>query len=335
VKSAIELKGDESRREAMGRKALITGITGFVGSHLVESLLADGVSVVGLARTPQWAVGAEHLGGRVRLHVVELTDADGLNQIFRDERPDEVYHLAGLASVPVSIREPNLAWEANFQGSQNVYAALEKECPGARLLSVSSGTVYGKPPVESGPIHEGSPFHPTTPYSQSKLAADLLGLRLAEERGLGIFVSRSFNHIGPRQQGEFAIADFAQQIVAAECSPKGVVRCGNLNVDRDFLDVRDVVRAYRAMMEHAEPGEAYVLASGKTHSLRAMLDSMLSRSQTKFEVLQVPDRLRADDPTVIRVDPSKFQWRTGWKPTLPIEQTLQDVLDYYRSIRSR
>src|SRR5262245_39992148 len=123
----------------MSRKALVTGITGFVGSHLTESLLADGISVVGLARAPQWAVGAEHLGTRVSVHVVELTDADGLNRIFRDERPSEIYHLAGLASVPVSIRDPNLAWEANFQGSQNVYAALEKETPKARLLSVSSG----------------------------------------------------------------------------------------------------------------------------------------------------------------------------------------------------
>jgi len=317
----------------MTRKALITGITGFVGSHLTETLLADGIAVVGLARAPQWAVGSEHLGDQVHVHVVELSDLDGLKRTFHEERPDDVYHLAGLASVPLCIREPSLAWEANFLGSQNVYAALESEIPRARLLSVSTGTVYGKPPVESGAIHEGSPFHPTTPYSQSKLAADLLGLRLADERRLNIFVVRSFNHIGPRQQGEFAIADFAQQIVAGEGSSNGVLHCGNLNVERDFLDVRDVVRAYRALMDLAEPGEVYNLASGKTHSLGRMLDAMLAESRTTFEVVQESARLRTEDPTVIRVDPSKLQRQTGWKPTIPLDQSLRDVLNYYRSIR--
>jgi len=318
-----------------GRKTLITGITGFVGSHLTELLLADDRDVVGLARAPEWAPGAEHLADRVRLHVVELADLDGLRRIFRDERPDHIYHLAGLASVPVSIREPTLAWEANFFGSQNVYAALEAESPAARLLSVSSGTVYGKPPSSLGPIHERTPFHPTTPYSQSKLAADLLGLQWARERGLNIFVVRSFNHIGPRQHGEFAVADFAQQIAAGEGTPNAELRCGELDVERDFLDVRDVVRAYRALMESAAPGEAYNLASGVTRSLRSMVETLIAATGKSFAFIQERSRLRTDDPNVIRVDPAKIQKQTGWRPTIPMEQTLRDVLDDCRATRRR
>jgi len=317
------------------RKALITGITGFVGSHLTESLLADGVAVAGLARAPQWAAGAEHLADRVKVHVVELSDAEGLSQIVRNEQPTEIYHLAGLASVPVSIREPALAWQVNFLGSQNMYAALEQEAPSARLLSVSSGTVYGKPPSALGPIHERTPFNPTTPYSQSKLAADLLGLQWAHERGLPVFVVRSFNHIGPRQQGEFALADFAQQIAAAEGGASALLRCGDLSVSRDFLDVRDVVRAYRTLMDRAEPGEAYNLASGETHTLQSLVNRMIAESKTKFEIVQEASRLRAEDPDVIRVDTTKLRRRTGWAPTIPIEQTLRDVLDYCRSLRRR
>jgi GDP-4-dehydro-6-deoxy-D-mannose reductase len=317
------------------RKALITGITGFVGSHLAESLLADGVAVVGLARSPQWAAGAEHLDDKVRVYVVELTDGDGLRRVFHDDRPDDVYHLAGLASVPVSLRDPRQAWEANFLGSQNVYRALERETPRSRLLSVSSGTVYGKPPSSQGPIHEGTPFDPATPYSQSKLAADLLGLQLARERGLNIFVARSFNHIGPRQAGEFAVADFARQIVECERSDQPVLRCGNLDVERDFLDVRDVVKAYRALMEQAEPGQAYNLASTKTHKLRTLVDLMIEQTGKRFSLLQEPSRFRSDDPDVIRVDTTKIRERTGWRPSIPLETTLRDVIAYCRELRDR
>jgi GDP-4-dehydro-6-deoxy-D-mannose reductase len=316
------------------RKALITGITGFVGSHLTESLLADDVEVVGLARGLNWAVGAEDLEGRVPVYDVDLTDANRLREVFGETQPDDVYHLAGLASVPVSIRQPSLAWEVNFLGSQNVYAALEAEAPRARMLVVSTGTVYGRPPVEAGPITERTPFHPTTPYSQSKLAADLLGLRLAHERGLEIFVARSFNHIGPRQHGEFAIADFAGQIAAGEGTANPRLRCGNIDVDRDFLDVRDVIAAYRALMAKAVPGEPYNLASGKTYRLRTLVETMLATSKSQFEIVPDPARLRTDDPEIIRVDPSKLQTQTGWQPKIPIETTLRDVMEYCRAIRT-
>jgi GDP-4-dehydro-6-deoxy-D-mannose reductase len=318
---------------SLSRTALVTGVTGFVGSHLAESLLSDGVNVVGVARGTQWAVGAEHLEGRVPVEDVELSDVNRLREVFAAAKPDEVYHLAGLASVPVSIRQPNIAWEVNFLGSQNVYAALEAAAPSARMLVISTGTVYGKPTAELGAITERTPFHPTTPYSQSKLAADLLGLRLAQERGLKIFVVRSFNHIGPRQQGEFAIADFAKQIAKGEKDASPQLHCGNIDIDRDFLDVRDVVKAYRALMQHAQPGEPYNLASGKTYRLRTLVEKLLSSTGAKFEIVQDASRLRSDDPDVIRVDPAKLQKQTGWKPTIPIETTLKDVLEYCRSVR--
>jgi GDP-4-dehydro-6-deoxy-D-mannose reductase len=216
-----------------------------------------------------------------------------------------------------------------------VFAAAEKECPSARLLFVSAGAVYGKPLGDELPITESSRLSPATPYAQSKLAADLLALRLAQERHLPFVVVRSFNHIGPRQQGEFAIAEFASQIADLEVQPTGVLRCGRLDVLRDFLDVRDVVRAYRMLIARGNFGEVYNLASGRTFRLGEMLDELLRRARRTIVVEQDESRLRSVDPPAITVDPSKLVSHTGWEPQRPIADTLADVLEYSRTIRDR
>jgi GDP-4-dehydro-6-deoxy-D-mannose reductase len=198
------------------------------------------------------------------------------------------------------------------------------------MLFVSSGAVYGKPSEGAMPITERTPLDPTTPYAQSKLAADLLAVQLAHERQLPIVVVRAFNHIGPRQQGEFAIAEFASQIARLEQKSDGELRCGRLDVARDFLDVRDVVRCYHALINRGQPGEVYNMASGTTRLLSDMLSHMLKRAQRTITVVSDPSRMRANDPTVISVDISKLRAATGWEPSIPIETTLDDTLDYYR-----
>jgi GDP-4-dehydro-6-deoxy-D-mannose reductase len=315
----------------MTRTAFITGVTGFVGSHLAELLLAEGCRVVGLARDGTWIPGSEHLEERVDLRKAELTDDEALAAALRDFQPDDVYHLAGLASVPVSIREPQTAWRVNFLGSQALYSAVETHAPAARVLVVSSGTVYGKPAPDQLPITEQTRLNPATPYAQSKLAAELLALRLSHERGLHCIVARAFNHIGPRQQGEFAIAEFARQIARIEQTDEPpVLRCGRLDVERDFTDVRDIVRAYRGLVQSAGPGEVYNIASGKSRRLQDMLNYLLKLSHRLITVATEPSLLRAEDPALLRVDVSALVRCTGWKPAYSLDETLRDTLDHCR-----
>lgn len=313
--------------------ALITGVTGFVGSHLAELLLAEGEIVVGLARTGRWVAGAEHLKEQVRLATAEIGDGTALAEVLREHRPERVFHLAGQANVPASFRDPAESWRTNFTGTQALLAAVEDVLPEARVLHVSTGTIYGRPRPEELPIVETTPYRPTTPYAHSKLAADLLALDAAHKHGTHVVVARSFNHIGPRQQGDFAIARFAEQIARRERDRDAEpIHVGRLDVARDFTDVRDIVRAYVLLLERGMPGAAYNVASGTTWRLADLLDRLRQRARRSIEVATDPAHCRADDPPILSVDVALLRRETGWQPRVPIDQTLADTLDYWRTI---
>lgn len=311
--------------------ALVTGITGFVGSHLAEHLLARGDQVVGWSRSGVWPADVEHLAIHVELIRVEATDADAARRSLAAVRPDAIYHLAGQANVPASFAHPDATWRTNFLGARTLFDAVLASCPAARVLVVGTGQVHGQPRQSELPISESTPLRPINPYAVSKAAADLLALRYVAESRLHAVIARPFNHIGPRQDESYAVAHFAKQIAALEKSqgPR-VMHVGRLDVERDFTDVRDVVRAYPALIERGEPGEIFNVASGVTRSLRSLLDELLGQARASISVRQTEELLRKSDPDRIAVSCVRLRQRTGWQPLLPMETTLRDTLASWR-----
>lgn len=311
--------------------ALVTGITGFVGSHLAEHLLARGDRVVGLSRSGKWPESVAYLAFKAKLHAVDIVDAAALKQTLKEIRPEATYHLSGQASVPASFASPDDTWRTNFIGSRTLLDAICESCPETKLLIVSTGQVHGQPARSELPITEKTALRPINPYAVSKAAADLLALRYVAERNLRIVIARPFNHIGPRQQDTYAIAHFAKQIAELEgqFGPRSM-QVGRLDVERDFTDVRDVVRAYPLLIEKGEPGDCFNVASGVTRSLASLLQVLLSMSRSSIEVHQATDLLRSSDPDKIEVSCEKLKARTAWTPQVPIAQTLEDTLAEWR-----
>jgi GDP-4-dehydro-6-deoxy-D-mannose reductase len=312
-------------------KALITGVTGFVGSYLAEHLLEAGEEVFGLARTSQWIDGAEHLADRVHLLAGDIRARSVIEETLREFRPDAIYHLAAQASVGQSFEDLVGTWSTNFDASRNLFESAVQIVPEAKILYLSTGSVYGQPIAESLPITEESPLQPQSPYAMSKAAADLLASYYVHARGARIVIARPFNQIGPRQQRGFAIPDFACQIAALELqSQPRQLLVGDLSTMRDFTDVRDAVAAYHSLIAYAEPGEIYNVASGLSCSMEQILDQLLAISHASVEIIKDPKRCRRSEPAEVRVDPVRIQTRLGWKATRDLASTLRETLDYWR-----
>jgi GDP-4-dehydro-6-deoxy-D-mannose reductase len=326
---------------------LITGSTGFAGGHLVEALLAaqgaapqggSGVAggdspVVGLARRAVWPAMWSHLASRVELRSCDLCDTDRLEAILREVQPRRIYHLAGYAHVGQSSREPEAAWEGNLTATRRLYEAVLRWGGRPRILFVGSGLVYGDSADPPGrPQDETSLLRPNTPYASSKAAADLVSYQHTRNPGLDIVIARPFNHIGPRQSSQFAVAHFAKQLVAIERgqSPP-VLQTGNLSSQRDLTDVRDTVAAYVLLMEQGRSGEAYNIGCGQSQSMQNVLDRLLALGRVKVEVQKRAELMRAVDQPIVRVDASKLRRETGWAPRYSLEQTLADILEYWRT----
>lgn len=312
-------------------KSMITGITGFVGSHLAEQLLSAGEEVVGLSIHGVWPAGTETLATRIPLLRVDVADEKGLRAVLREQAPERIYHLAGQANVPQSFKDPRGTWQTNFEGSRHLFDAVAEVAPNAKLLFVSTGNIYGQPPKDELPITEDTQLRPRTPYAVSKAAADLLAAHYALERGQSIVIARPFNHIGPRQKTGYAIADFSSQIANLELldAPRQM-HVGDLSVRRDITDVRDAVRAYHLLMQVAAPGESFNIASGNTWSLKDLVERLVELSHRPIEVVSDPELLRRFEPSEIRVSPDAVTKKTGWQARIPMEQTLHDTLEYWR-----
>jgi len=289
-------------------RALVTGSSGFVGPWLCRHLRERGDEVV-------------ELGGKV-----DVRDAEGVREALAGAEPDAVYHLAAISSVRQSWDDPPGTFAVNALGTLNVCNAAASLPKRPRVLLVSSSEVYGNVDPSALPVREDHPYSPVTPYAASKAAAELVGLQAWLGRGLEVVRARPFNHTGPGQSQAFVVPALAAQVAAAAAGRAGQVRVGNLDVRRDMSDVRDVVRAYRLVMEKGEPGEVYNVCQGKSVLVREILSRLMSIAGVEVPVVVDPERFRPAELPEQVGDPGRLVELTGWRPRVPLDQTLREVL---------
>ncbi len=313
-------------------RVLITGITGFVGSHLADYILSRGdAEVHGIIRWRSRTENIEHFDGRVTLHECDLRDAGSTRDVIDHVRPDWIFHLAAQSFVPTSWKAPSESLTTNVLGQLHVFEAVRKIGLDTRIQIACSSEEYGMVYENEVPITEDNPLRPLSPYGVSKVAQDLLGYQYFMSYGMDIVRTRGFNHTGPRRGPVFVCSDFAKQIADIEKGRREpVMRVGNLEAKRDFTDVRDMVRAYWLALEKGRKGEVYNICSERSWTIQQVLDMLLEMSDAEIRVEQDPARLRPSDVPILQGDCSKFRRDTGWEPEIPFEQTLRDILDYWR-----
>ena len=293
-------------------RALITGSEGFVGRHLTNHLTACGDDVVGIDRTTG----------------VDLLDSGALAAAIRDADPDAVYHLGGWSDVGASWQAPVDALRVNAEGTLNVLQACRDR--DARVLVVSSADIYGKVTLGELPLTEESPVRPVSPYAASKVAADMIALQAWLGYGLEVMRVRAFNHLGPGQANAFVAPALAERIARCEIDGREEVTVGNLTPRRDFTDVRDVVRAYRALVCDGEPGEAYNVCSGADIAIAELAERLVALARRPVRLEGDPTLQRPVDVPVLRGDHTKLSNATGWEPQIPLDVTLAAIMDEWR-----
>ncbi len=308
------------------RKALVTGALGFAGRHLLAELEGQtDWDLVGLARGHGSPIGRE------RILTCDLLDATLVSRVIAHHRPDIIFHLAAQSYVPQAIAAPAETIHNNVAGQVNLLEACRAASLDPTILIVGSSEEYGFVDPEDGPIREDQPFRPLNPYAVSKIAQDMLGLQYALSYGMQIIRVRPFNHFGPGQSDRFVLSTFARQIAEAERELiEPVVLTGNLDARRDFLDVRDVARAYCMLVESGEPGEVYNVASGVAHRIGDLLDRLIALATLKIDVRPDPARMRPSDIPVVIGDASRLRDATGWEPLFSADQSLIDTLNAWR-----
>lgn len=316
------------------QKVLVTGITGFAGVHLADLLLTGGgVEVVGVSRRGTWSdkPPTHPLADRLTLRACDLGDVVAAEAMLRDVQPDQIYHLAGYAHVGRSFHEPEEAWSGNLTATRCLLEGVVRWGGRPRILYVGSGQVYGDAEGPDGTHDETRLLRPSSPYAASKAAADLAAYQYGRSPGLEVIRSRPYNHIGPGQSPEFAVSHFAHQLVNIERGHQPpLLETGNLSSRRDLTDVRDMVRAYVLLMKHGRPGEAYNIGTGRCLAMREVLDRLLAQVPIPVEVRQKEELVRATDPAAVRADATKLRRETGWEPKFSLDQTLADMLAYWR-----
>jgi GDP-4-dehydro-6-deoxy-D-mannose reductase len=313
-------------------RALITGASGFAGSHLAQHLAtAGGWEVIGLSARP--SVPSPYV---VQHLVCDLLNGELVKRTFLHWRPDVIFHLAAVSYVPRSFQDPVGTLANNIIGQVHVLEAARALDPPPVVVVVSSSDAYGLVYESELPVRESQPFRPLSPYGVSKAGQDLLGLQYYLAYGLPVVRVRPFTHIGPGQSERFAISGFARQIAEAELGlAPPVLLVGDLEVERDLLDVRDVVRAYELVADQRFAGDAFNIASGRSWRLADVVEQLLAMARVPMRVEQDPGRLRPVDVRVLRGDASALRTATGWQPRIPLEETLADTLDYWRKVLRR
>ena len=295
-------------------KALVTGAGGFVGKHLIEHLEESGDDVF----------GTDIVSGGP-----DLSDLGGLVDLFHDVLPEVVFHLAGQADVGHSWDAANETFRSNAEGTLNVLTAA-RSAGVARVVTVTSADIYGIVNSEDLPLSEDAPFRPVSPYSASKASADLLALQAYLGYSQEVIRVRAFNHLGPGQSEKFVCSALAARIAHNELHGVSKLAIGNLTAKRDFTDVRDVVRAYRLLALTGKSGEAYNVCSGVSISIEKIAAKLLALSTMPMELVVDPDLLRPIDLPDLLGNPEKIVRDTGWKPELTLDQTLSDLIEYWR-----
>lgn len=304
---------------------LVTGAAGFVGSHLLDWLARSEQPIVAWRRP-----GTEpYLSAtNVRWCKIELLDQAEVEQAVADVRPSAIYHLAGAAHVAESWRATLPTFEGNVLATHRLFEALRKVDLRPRVVVSGSAMIYG---ALDRPLTEDDPIAPASPYATSKLAQEMLAARAWSDDGVPTLLARSFNHVGPRQDPSYVASSTARQIALIEAGHVDpVLAVGNLDPRRDLTDVRDTVRAYVAMMTSGRPGIPYNVCSGRAVSIRSLVEGLVCRADVAIQIVQDPERFRPNDTPVLVGDHSRLTKDTGWQPEIPFEQTLDDLLAYWR-----
>ncbi|MBI4436605.1 MAG: GDP-mannose 4,6-dehydratase [Candidatus Omnitrophica bacterium] len=313
-------------------KVLITGITGFVGSHLAEYLLTKkNVEVYGIERWRSKEDNILNIKEKIRLSYCDLRDASSVHEIIRKIKPERIFHLAAQSFVLSSWMAPAETLTTNIIGELNLFEAVRELGLHPRIHIAGSSEEYGSVLEKELPVKETNPLRPLSPYGVSKVGQDLLAYQYHQSYGLYVVRTRAFNHTGPRRGEVFATSNFAKQIALIEKRrQEPVVKVGNLTSRRDFTDVRDVVKAYWLALEKGEKGEVYNICSGKDYTMRQVLNLLLQMAKVKPKIKQDPRRMRPSDVMRLLGDNTKFRKLTGWKPEIPFRKTLKDLLNYWR-----
>jgi GDP-4-dehydro-6-deoxy-D-mannose reductase len=341
-------------------RVLITGITGFAGSHMAEMLfpqkdielfgtyrrrsrlenlenLLPHLNLIEVGVSSVQAISDAFLPGKINMVNTDLVDAFSVHKLIGAVRPDRIFHLAAQSFVPASWNAPAETLQTNIMSQLNLFEALRELNSGGapldpRIQIAGSSEEYGLVFPHEVPMTEDNPLRPLSPYAVSKVAQEKLAYQYWMSYGLKSIVSRGFNHDGPRRGEHFAPSTWARQIARIEKGlQEPIVYVGDLTSQRDITDVRDMVRAYWLMLERGEPGEVYNIGSGTTRTMGEMLELLTSLSDAKIEIKQDPARMRPSDVKILWANSSKFQKATGWEPTIPFEQTMRDLLAYWRT----
>jgi GDP-4-dehydro-6-deoxy-D-mannose reductase len=307
-------------------RAVITGIGGFVGRHLLQYLEAEGDEVLGFARS-QDIEGLEPN----KVICIDLFDREAVEQAVHEAQPEAVYHLAAQSSPAESISDPWATICNNLACQFNLLEALVRVDLRPHVLVVGSSDEYGRVAPRDVPTDESVALQPTTAYAVSKVAQDMMGFQYFAQHGLPVVRVRPFNHTGPGHDARFVIPSFARQLAEIEVGSRSpVLRVGNLDVARDFTDVRDIVRAYRLALTLGVPGDVYNLGSGRSRRIADMVDTLLAMCRVPVEKRVDPALLRASDIPRQEANITKFAALTGWQPSIPWHTTLRDTFEYWR-----
>ena len=305
---------------------LVTGAAGFVGSHLLELLTRDSTDIVAWQRPGTAPLVA---GNGVRWEIVEMHDRDEVRAAIDRARPSAVYHLAGVPHVGDSWGHTRETFAGNVLASHHLFEALRRAGLAPRVLVTSSATVYT--PADRA-LREDDPVCPNNPYGTSKLAQEMVAMRAWQDDGIPGLIARAFNHVGPRQAPSFLAPSVAKQIAAIEAGRlEPVLKVGNIEPQRDIMDVRDTVRAYRAMMQSAAPGEPYNVCSGRPVAVKELIALFVKHAKVPIRIEQDPARLRPNDTPLLLGDVSRLHRDTGWSTEISLDQTVEDLLAYWRS----
>jgi GDP-4-dehydro-6-deoxy-D-mannose reductase len=314
-------------------RVLITGITGFAGSHLAEYILSNHsrVDVFGIVRWRSRMDNILHIQDKIKLVEADLKDMVSLRAVLADVKPDRIFHLAAQSFVPTSWKCPAETLAINAIGEINLFESILALNQAPKIQIAGSSEEYGQVFSNEIPMKETNPLRPLSPYAVSKVAQDLLAFQYHKSYAVRAIRTRGFNHTGPRRGDVFVTSSFAKQIAEIEQKKRPpVIHVGNLEAKRDFTDVRDMVRAYWLSLEKGVEGEVYNIGSGQAYSMQEVLDLLMSLSRSKMEVKVDPARLRPSDVPVLLSDSSKFRALTGWRPMIPFKQTILDLLNYWR-----
>lgn len=312
------------------RRVFITGATGFAGRHLMDELLSSENFVYGTSYPQPPRPGENHIR-----HLDLRSERDVFDAV-KSARPEWVFHLAAVSNVRQSWERKKETMETNIMGTFYLFEAVKKFSPDARILFVSSSDIYGVVPTAEGTmpkaLTEDDPFQLVSPYALSKFGGELMAGFYRRAEGMDVVIARPFPHTGPGQSADFVCSDWARQVIQVERgNQEPVLRVGNTEVSRDFTDVRDAVRAYILLLEKGKTGEVYNVCSGRATALREILEGLLSSASKEVRVEQDPEKLRKVDIPYLVGDSGKIMAQTGWEPSIPLKQTLTDLLDYWRA----